>query len=161
MDKFNNDNLRDELYSVEKSCKKDHPDHHDCHDGYNCVTTKKICFKPCEFCKKVDTKPIDLNKCTDRFLKLKVTINNVCFDKEISVGVILCDCRGKIIDFKCFTAIKHKDCHSCCDKACGTLTRKVFFNIPKSDACRPLELTARVVANYTSPCDDDDSCDCC
>ena len=164
MDKFNNDNLQDELYNVERFCKKDndhHDDYDDSHCKYNCVTTKKVCFKPCQFCLKCDTKPINLNKCTDRLLKIKVTIDNVCFNKEISVGVILCDCRGKIIDFKCFTAELHKDGHSCCDKGCGKLVRRVAFTIPKSDACCPLELTARVVANYTSPCDDHDSCDCC
>jgi len=165
MDKFNNDNLQDELYNVERFCKKDHDDHHNSHCKYNCVTTEKIHYDPCQFCQKVSTKPLDLNKCTDRLLKIKITLDNVCYDKEISVGVILCDCHGRIIDFKCFTAIKHRDGHSCCDKSCckpcGKLVRRVAFTIPKSDACCPLDLTARVLANYTSPCHDDDSCDCC
>jgi hypothetical protein len=154
MDKITNENLYNKLHALVDCCNNPtgHCHGHN-HDEYTCMATEEIHYNPCEFCKKVDTDPIDLNKCTDRLLKLKVTLKNVCFEKEISVGIILCDKCGKVIDFKVFTAILHKDCNHCCTKPCGTLTRFVRFNIPKSDVCCPLDLSARIVANYTSPCE--------
>ncbi len=80
----------------------------------------------------------------NRFLNIRVTLKNVCYNKEISIGVILCDDCGKIIEFKTFTTILHKHCNSyddnsCCNHSCGTLKRKVSFILPKTDACRRLK----------------------
>lgn len=152
MDKFNTENSFHNS-SFGGSC--------DCNKCCNknkksdCIISRQICYNPCEFCKTINTRPIDLNKCTSRLLKIRITLNNVCFDKEISICVILCDSSGKIVDSKAFTTILHKDCSSCCYKPCGTLRRKVSFVLPKTDACRPLKLTAHIVANYTSPCEPD------
>lgn len=153
MDKFNNKNLFNNSFSG-GSC-----DHNECCNKYkksDCIISKQICYNPCEFCKTINTRPINLSKCTSRLLKVRITLNNVCFNKEISIGVILCDSCGKIVDFKTFTTILHKDCNTCCDKPCGTLRRKVSFVLPKTDTCRPLKLTAHIVANYTSPCEPDE-----
>ncbi|GAA0181327.1 hypothetical protein SH2C18_38740 [Clostridium sediminicola] len=152
IDKFNNENF---LYNSFFGKKCDCDNSCDYNKRSDCMTSKKICYCPCEFCKTVNTRPINLNKCTSRLLKVRVTLNNVCFNKEVSISVLLCDHCGKIVDFKTFTTILHKDCCSCCDKYCGTLRRKVSFILPKTNACDPLNLTAYVVANYTSPCKDD------
>jgi hypothetical protein len=132
-------------------------------ESSDCIKSKKIHYNSCEICKTVNIEPINLNNGTDRMLKVRITLNNVCFNKEISVGVILCDKCGKIVDFKAFTTIlrdEYNPCsdneysdNCCCRKSCGTLKRKVLFILPKTDLCHPMNLTAHIVANYTSSCE--------
>jgi hypothetical protein len=157
LDKFKNQNLFGDLFSQgnygydeDRYEKK----------SFNCIESKKIRYNSCEICKTVNVEPINLNNSTSRRLEVRITLENVCFNKEVSVGVILCDKCGKIIDFKTFTTILrdeynsgcHNDCFNncCCRKSCGTLKRKVIFILPKTDICNPLNLTAHVVAKYTS-----------
>lgn len=157
MDKIINENLycNSNYYNECDTNKYNHPNKKN-----ECITSEGIHYDSCELCKDVRTKPIDLNNCTDRILKLKITINNVCFNKKVSIGVILCDSCGKIVAFKTINTILRKDGCSCYDKSCGTLRRKVSFILPKSHVCRPLDLKAHVVANYISPCEHDkDKCD--
>lgn len=128
-------------------------------DSKICVSTKEICYKGCQLCKDIDTKPIPLNKCTNRILKLNITLRNVCFNKPISIGVILCDRNGTIVAYRCFNAELRKPCDCGCCKPCGTLNKKVTFILPESDICCPYALVSHVVANYVSPCDMYDSCE--
>lgn len=119
-----------------------------------CESGNRVYFNACEICKKVNADEVDLKRTSGRLLYVNLTLKNVCFGKEISIGVIILDNRKNIVAFKTITTILQKD--KCCggDK-CGTLKRRVLFVLPQSDICNSLDLKVKVIANYTHPCKED------
>lgn len=147
------DRKKDKKKDDKKDDKKD-PKKDDKDKKHECKSSTKVRFKACEFCKLVDTEPVDLSKCADRDLKAKIVIKNVCFDRKFKVKVALLDKSGKVIETKTFKAVlrKNKKSHSDKDKGCGTFKKEVKFDLPKNKICHPFDLTIKVSAAYVDKC---------
>lgn len=109
--------------------------------------SEPIKFQRCEIVKKEEIRT-NLD-CEGRLLKIKVILDNVCFNKKIAVGVIIFNEEGikgfkvKEIEVLPPTEAPGEDgnhCTSCCCKFC--------FVLPGS-VCPELTLKARVIAHYT------------
>ena len=103
---------------------------------------------PCDLCHTIKADPINIEKHGGRLLTVKIKVNNVCFDKKVSVATILYGKYDKILAFKAFTTILYKE-----NEGCGTIERTITFVVPDDDAFDPCELKVRVIANYLYPCE--------
>lgn len=155
---INNDFFEMDSFDSFEFCKND-----SCKDP-KCPDNDIIRFDSCELCKKVSLKPFDISSDISRLLKVTVCIKNVCIGNEITIGCIIMDkcnnilayksmtftpkpCNDKLLDSQDDSIIYKDKCTSC------TSINKTFsFILPKSNICIPLDIKAKVIANYTSPC---------
>lgn len=113
---------------------------------------KKVHYAACELCKGTGLCG-ELDKKSCRLLRVNLKLTNVCFNKDVSIAVIVKNCSGKILAFKSFTTKLTNPCDCCNNAPCGTLERKVTFVLPEGDICSPQDIFVSLKANYTNPCD--------
>ncbi|MBU5486535.1 hypothetical protein KQI86_19800 [Clostridium sp. MSJ-11] len=137
------------------------------------VASGNVRFGACELCRTVGLGP-SLNNMS-RLLRVNVRLMNVCYGKELTVGCIITDTAGRVLAYKSETFIATREdslkaegtmrsaesddlvyesrSSNCgCSGSCGDVTRVFNIILPNSDVCSPLDVNARVMANYTSPC---------
>jgi len=105
---------------------------------------------PCDLCHTIKADPINIEKHGGRLLTVRIKVNNVCYDKKVSVACIIYGKGDKILAFKAFTTILCKENSS---SNCGIIERTLMFVVPDTDAFDPCELNVRVIANYLYPCE--------
>lgn len=102
---------------------------------------KDTTFAFCEIC-KTDELSVDL-KCLGRVLRLNVTINNVCPNKNVVVGILIFE------DDK-LKAVKVKEVNTCGLTACSPVKAGQFcFVFKEEDLCRRRTFTVKAIAHYT------------
>ncbi|WP_315121578.1 hypothetical protein [uncultured Clostridium sp.] len=131
------------------------------------VASGNVRFNSCQLCGNVGLSP-SLNNMS-RLLRVNVRLVNVCYGKELTVGCIITDTCGRVLAYKSETFIAVRegalrsvesddlvysgDSNCGCSGSCGDVNRVFNIILPNSDVCSPLTVSARIMANYTSPCD--------
>lgn len=105
---------------------------------------------PCDLCHTIKADPTNMSKHGGRLLTVKIKVNNVCYDKKVSIACIIYGKYDKILAFKAFTTIL---CRENGNSKCGTIERTLTFVIPDDDIFDPCNLNVRVIANYIYPCE--------
>ncbi|MDO6355079.1 hypothetical protein Q3V94_08310 [Caloramator sp. CAR-1] len=109
-----------------------------------CNGSQNITFKPCEDVIDYTVGPYDL-KCEGRFLKVRVRLKNVCCNRKINVGVLVCE----PVDGTFYTR-GFKACQIVVPgTGCKDVTIDEFcFVFPDEDLCRSKTYVVKVVAHY-------------
>ena len=114
-----------------------------CPSASECCTNneKDTTFGFCEVC-KVDDLSVDL-KCLGRVLRLNVTINNVCPNKNVVVGIL-------IFEDNKLKAVKVKEVNTCGLTVCSPVNAGQFcFVFKEEDLCRRRTFRVKAIAHYT------------
>ena len=114
-----------------------------CPPENECCTNneKETTFGFCEIC-KVDDLSVDL-KCLGRVLRLNVTINNVCPNKNVVVGIL-------IFEDNKLKAVKVKEVNTCGLTVCSPVNAGQFcFVFKEEDLCRRRTFRVKAIAHYT------------
>lgn len=102
---------------------------------------KDTTFGFCEIC-KTDELSVDL-KCLGRVLRLNVTINKVCPNRHIAVGIL-------IFEGNQLKAVKVKEINTCGSTSCAPVNAGQFcFVFKEEDLCRRRTFKVKAIAHYT------------
>ena len=111
---------------------------------------KQCCI--CDLCDTIKADPTDIERNGGRLISVKITVTNVCYDKQIYVACIIYDRCDRIVAFKGFKAKLCNESESI-KKECGTIERKLLFVLPDDEIFDPKELEVKTLANYIYPCE--------
>lgn len=108
-------------------------------------------YDACEICKNISLDP-SINEMS-RLLRVLITLQNVCPNKEITIGCIVSGRLGEILAYKSDTfatsgEAKSDNCE--CPSNCITVNRTFTFILPKNDLCSSMDVYVKAIANYTS-----------
>lgn len=102
---------------------------------------KDTTFGFCDIC-KTDDLSVDL-KCLGRILRLNVTINKVCPNRCVAVGIL-------IFEGSQLKAVKVKEVNTCGATTCAPVSAGQFcFVFKEEDLCRRRTFRVKAIAHYT------------
>jgi len=144
--------IKEEVREGNHNCSKP-----DCNVSVNCCCVgEEVTFSPCQdfsdftiLGNRMTNEGIEL-ACQARLLKIRVCLKNICKNRKLALGVLVCDSSNpyKVIGFKgkeVDTPIRASGTPACCT----ALTISEFcFVIPETNMCTERKFRVRIIAHY-------------
>jgi hypothetical protein len=112
-----------------------------------CCSSSVVALTACGDFVVPATVTTDLTDCTGRVIEANVRIENVCCNKQVNVGVLLCDDSSNIVGLK----VKKLGPFLPCDPvSCTTVDAGTFCFVVEDSICDSNTFTLKAISNYTN-----------